>query len=399
MKDRIVLLTKDATCKSYFPIYGNGKKSAHRMPNLEELASKGTVFNKFYTAAPSTAMSFISFSTQKNPYQTNHKNYVKVNVEEKNTIFDKLYEMGYDCHIIWEEKWVSMAKVYSECYGQNSQFHLIHVNQVVGPHNKSKEHIYNDEKKAQQTLKTIEDAIIGVCESAKDKLFLWIHLPHVLLGRNCYGSDGDMLDKVIGYLRNSFDDDAIYITADHGNMNGTKGKVCYGFDVYQSAINIPLITPRINNLKTCDIPLSNTHIFDLLKGNIPTDEFVYSDTAYYGQPHRKLAIIHNNYKYIYNKATGVEELYDLDFDPTEECNIIDRWLKDVDRKVMTPLDQVYYYPNWEESEKEKKLLRNEFKRIWRKETMLETYIERVKIVLRKIPMYKTLSKIRRKFGS
>ena len=113
MKDRIVLITKDATCKSYLSVYGNKKV---KMPNLETLASKGTVFNNFYTAAPSTAMSFIAFCTQKYPHQTSHKTYIKITEQEKNTIFDKLYENGYDCHIIWEEKWVAMAKDYSQCY-------------------------------------------------------------------------------------------------------------------------------------------------------------------------------------------------------------------------------------------------------------------------------------------
>ncbi len=35
-----------------FNVYGQRFK----MPNLEELATKGTVFNQFYTAAPSTAI-------------------------------------------------------------------------------------------------------------------------------------------------------------------------------------------------------------------------------------------------------------------------------------------------------------------------------------------------------
>ena len=380
MKDRFVLITKDATCKSYLSIYGNKRV---KMPNLEELAAKGTVFNQFYTAAPSTAMSFIALSTQKYPYQTKHRDYVKVVEQEKNTIFDKLYESGYDCHIIWEEKWVAMAKDYSQCYGDHSKFHLIHINQVVGAHNKDTKKIECDDELAEKTIIKIKDEIERVCTSTEGKLFLWIHLPHVLLGRNCYGTDEDMFDKVIGILRDNFDDDAIYVSADHGNMNGFKGKVCYGFDVYQTAINIPLITPRINGMETCDIPISNVHIFDIIKGNVPKDDFVYSDTAYYAQPHRKLAIIHNNYKYIYNKATKVEELYDIEFDPDEHCNIISRQILDVDRNVITPLDQVYFYPRWEESEKECELLKSEFRRIWKTESRSEAFVAGVKKKIRR----------------
>lgn len=368
MKDRIVLITKDATCKSYLSVYGN---KYVKMPNLEALAAKGTVFNRFYTAAPSTAMSFIAFSTQKYPFQTKHKDYVRVFEQEKNTIFDKLYSMGYDCHIIWEEKWVAMAKNYSQCYGENSVFHLIHINQVVGAHNNKGTEIKCNSELAENTINTIDEEIKKVCSSTDGKLFLWIHLPHVLLGRNCYGSDEDMFDKVIGILRCKFGDDSIYISADHGNMNGYKGKVCYGFDVYQTSINIPLVTPRIDNFHYCDIPVSNVHLFDIIQGQIPKDEFIYSDCAYYGQPHRKLAIIHNNYKYIYNKLSNTEEFYDIDFDPNEHCNLISKTIFDVDRDVWTPLDQVYYYPYWHKVDDELSVLRSEFKRIWKTDSSLK----------------------------
>lgn len=387
MKDRVVLITKDATCKSYLTIYGNKQ---FKMPNLEELAAKGTVFNQFYTAAPSTAMSFIALSTQKYPYQTKHRYYVKVVEQEKDTIFDKLYDLGYDCHIIWEEKWVQMAKDYSQCYGEHSIFHLIHINQVVGAHNKSEGPILCDDELGNNTLETISNTITEVCEESKGKLFLWIHLPHVLLGRNCYGSDEDMFDRVIGFLRAHFDDDGIFISADHGNMNGHKGKVGYGFDVYQPAINIPLVTPRINGLKTCDIPVCNVHLFDIIKGEVPEDEFLYVDTAYYGQPHRKLAIIHNNYKYIYNKATKLEELYDVSYDPEEHCNIVSKQVLDVDRNVLTPLDQVYFYPYWDEAEKELELLRDEFHRIWREETKIDALLTNFRIKISRIGIVRSI---------
>ena len=369
------------------------------MPNLEALAEKGTVFNNFYTAAPSTAMSFIAFSTQKYPYQTRHKTYVKFTEQEQDTIFDKFYEDGYECHIIWEEKWVAMAKDYSQCYGEHSQFHLIHINQVVGAHNKETNRIECNDELAEKTINTIKEEIKIVCDSTKGKLFLWIHLPHVLLGRNCYGSDEDMFDRIIGILRESFGDDAIYVSADHGNMNGYKGKICYGFDVYQTAINIPLITPRIGGLKTCDTTISNIHIFDIIRGVIPHDDFVYSDTAYYAQPHRKLAIIHNNYKYIYNKAARTEEFYDIDFDPYENCNMINRVIIDEDRHVPTPLDQVYFYPHWDKVDSELDILRSEFNRVWRTESTERRMLNKIKTCLKNnTKIYNLLVSLWKKFS-
>lgn len=368
MNNRIVLLTKDALCKSYLPVYGN---RFWEMPNLSELAEKGTVYNRFYAAAPSTAMSFISMFLGKNPYETEHKKYVAVTDLEKNTVFDKLYEMGYDCQIIWDEKWISMAKRYSQCYGEHTTFNLINVNQTVGAHNTFLGEIENDDARAEHTFEIIEKAVSDVASKSGEKLFLWIHLPHVLQGRNCYGSDMDLFDRVIGTVREHFPDDSIYISADHGNMNGMKNKICYGFDVYESAINIPLITPRMNGAAICDIPISNTGIFDLMQGTIPSKEFVYSDCAYYAQPHRRLAIIKGDFKYIYNKRDGTEELYDLAFDPNENCNVAAKKVFDVDRKILTPLNQVYYYPRWDEAQKALEELRGEKLRIWREENVFQ----------------------------
>ena len=60
MEDRIILISKDVLMKAYLTPYGN---QYFEMPNLSELAQKGTVFNRHYTAAPSTAMAFTSMST------------------------------------------------------------------------------------------------------------------------------------------------------------------------------------------------------------------------------------------------------------------------------------------------------------------------------------------------
>ena len=128
----------------------------------------------------------------------------------------------------------------------------------------------------------------------------------------------------------------------------------------------------------CDIPISNTRIKELLSGVIPEDEFVYSDCAYYAQDSRKLAIIHKNYKLIYNKAAKTEELYDLRFDPTEQCNIIKKIVVDVDRKINYALDQVYYYPYWDEAEKEYRILKSELNRIWVEGTWFENFVVKFK---------------------
>jgi len=60
----IILLTKDAFCTDYLPPYGN-VYWAGKTPNMDELASKGTIFTNYFTAAPSSAMSYLSMFTGK----------------------------------------------------------------------------------------------------------------------------------------------------------------------------------------------------------------------------------------------------------------------------------------------------------------------------------------------
>lgn len=74
MKERVMLITKDATCKSYLLAYGN---KYVKMSNLEALAMKGIKFNRFCTIVPPTAMSFVAFNTHQNPYPTEYKTYAK----------------------------------------------------------------------------------------------------------------------------------------------------------------------------------------------------------------------------------------------------------------------------------------------------------------------------------
>ena len=59
-------------------------------------------------------------------------------------------------------------------------------------------------------------------------------MPHVLSGRSGYGSDVDLFDYLVGQIRERFNDNSIYITADHGNVCATgKGEPKEGVLVEQ----------------------------------------------------------------------------------------------------------------------------------------------------------------------
>ena len=394
MKDTIILVSKDVLGSFMLPQYGN---TYWKTPNIQRLVEQGTIFRNHYTAAPSTAMSFTSMFTGFYPYQTNRKKYVHVKqFDQAPTFYDKLEKLGYDIHILWSSNYMVVAKPYAECFGnaQTVTYHLIDMNQAVGVHYSHGEPIIRNEEVERRTIQLIKDEYCSI--EKKEKQFIWMHLPHVIKGRAGYGDDIDLLDEIIGFLIDRYGIENIYLTADHGHMNLEKGKTCYGFDVYQPAISIPLITPLICNTKevydlTVNIDLERI----IINEEIPAREIVYSDCAYYAQPNRKLAIVTGRYKYIYNKRTRSEELYDLSFDPQEKCNLACDKIFDVDRKKYVSIRQIYFYPDWEKASEALNKLRQEKDRIWKEESHYEHFRE---IILTPLKMVygKILNKRKRK---
>ena len=71
------------------------------------------------------------------------------------------------------------------------------------------------------------------------------------------------------------------------------------------------------------------------------------------------------YRYIYNKKTQTEELYDIDYDPNQNFNLIHDDIYDVDRNATSPAREYYFYPEWDELPAVRQELRAEKNRIWR----------------------------------
>lgn len=393
MSKRIILLTKDAMGKFYIPIYGN---KTWNTPNIDELAKKGTVFNRHYTAAPSSAMSYYCMFTEQFSMESKMRTYRVLSKEERfqgETLFDKARKLGYSCHVVWETSWNSEMKNYSECYGVGTEFHpLDGIKQKVGVHSVNKDELVYDTEEAANTCRKIEECINSICNT-EDDVFVWMHLPHVLYGCTGYGTDIDWFDKCIGFIRKYFRDDDIFISADHGNMNGAHGKLGYAFDVYEQAASIPLITPRIDGFTNINYPTSNVDLYELIfERRIIKREFVYSDSAYYAQLHRKLAIVHGDYKYIYTLDGDKEELYDVVYDPNETQNLMFDKQYDTDRGVSGAIKEMYFYPNWDKVIEERAILREQLHKVLRKpkgnEYLRALYEKYGKMIKRRYVVYK-----------
>ena len=361
MKNKI-LITKDILRVDYLPLYGN---KFWKTQNIDELANKGTVFNRHYAAGTSTAMSVTSMFTGKNSFEVKRKKYEEVEeYNESKTLFSELNEKCFSTYVIWPFEWKELVWKYSKVFPKETNIiPLKGISQNIV--RDVKRDLIRDDKKSSAVLNSILKEIDEIVLNKKT-IFIWVHLPQVIKGRTSYGSDIDLFDELIGEIRERFDDDSIYISADHGHMSCEKGVPVYGFHVYEGAIRIPLITPRIDKLKEVNFPTSNTQLKDIiLNGKINHQKYVYSDTQYYLQENRKLAIIKDNYKYIYNKQDKTEEFYDIEFDPNENVNLlIDKWY-DRNRLGYYNLDEIYYYPYWDKVKYIYMELKNEKDRIWK----------------------------------
>lgn len=362
----IVLISKDVLRKDYLPVYGN---SYWKTPNIDELASKGTVFYRHYTAAPSTAMSFTSMFTGLYPFQTGRTKYIEVSDNDKaavsETLFDMLEKKGYSCHMLWSSNYVHMAERFSKCFGKHTVHHdTLELNQYVGAHMKG---MINDIPRNDGKTEEVYSQLIKEIDTIdmSNPVFLWVHLPHVFAGRTGYGDDIDILDRFVGDIRKRFGD-FIYITADHGCGNGKDGVTGYGFDLYESQICIPLISPLINDSHEIRFPTSNTQLIEfLVEGKVTKREYVLSDTAYYQQPHRKLAVISGPYKYIYRKQSKTESMFDVEYDREENIDLNKALIHDKDRNRDVIARQVLFYPYWNAAEKRILDLRDIKDSIWK----------------------------------
>lgn len=369
----IIFISKDALNIHALPVYGN---NFWQTPNIDKIAKNGTVFNRHYTAAASTAMAFTAMAIGDYCYKTDRKEYKNEGAINGDTIFDKIYDAGYECHIIWDETYTAFTETHFRCEGLHTQIHSM--KQIKSLHTRHVRGVFDDmrpdDSETDKAVGLICEELTNIKNNAtREGIFIWMHLPHVMRGRQGYGSDIDIFDRIIGEAAAIFGESDIFVSADHGHMDGTKDKFRYGYDVGEEVIRIPLITPRLqDDAETVDFPTSTIQMLDiLLRRKVEPLEFVMSETAYYAQPKRKLAIIKDKYKYCYSKEEKKEFLYDLEFDPYENHNLVYPELFDTDRHLWHSTAQAFYYPYWNEAQVVLAEMREIKEDMWRNGTWFE----------------------------
>lgn len=348
----IILLSKDCMPLEILPVYNKKSLWTGKTPNIDELASKGTVYYNHRCAGGSTTMSITAMLSGHYCHEfTSREKYVEVKKNEFPSLFDYFQKNGYSCHIIMDDEWIpEMVEKIGE-FGDETKL-VIHrglfIDAKTGVAKKYEDDaILRDDSIVKKVYEDICKAVKSI-DLNESKNFIWMHLPHVLRGRESYGADIDVLDEIVGMLREVVGDENIYITSDHGHMNMHKGMVGYGYDVYEPVTRIPLITPKSGDVSEVTYLTSNVDFPRLFYRDetqiLPKREYVFCDTQYFSQPKRKLAVITETYKYIFNKENRSEELYDLRFDPNENYNLINESYYDENRKKKLYYREYYYYP-------------------------------------------------------
>ncbi len=399
----ILLLSKEVLRPDYLGCYGG---TLYKTPNIDALAGQGTIFTNFYTASPSSAMAFTAMFTGLYPFETSRKSYRMVErFSQCPTLSDILEKRGYEVHVIWGGKWFRGSHKKSRVFSATTNFHNLEgIYRLVGPHSIGQGPVEDDSRF--DPLKDISIKIETILKNRKSRVFIWLHCPHVFKGRTGYGSDIDLFDRLTGRLLDYFAPEQIYLTGDHGHMNCERGIPVYGFHVYEGAVKVPLIMPNRFNRKVIDDLLSNVQLKDIiLDGKYAESEFIYSDTQYYLQEDRKLMIRKGDFKYIYSKKSRSEELYDLRFDPHEEVNLLVQKWGDRNREKFYVLEEIYYYPRWEEAEAAYRVLKQEKDRLWKEGRTGEKLLFRLKDIRRRglanlrSPFFQKKSRMRGRWGS
>lgn len=380
MKENIILISKDILKSDYLSCYGGIK---WKTPNIDKLALSGTIFNNFYTVAPSSAMAYTCMFSGLKPFEINRSSFTEVNpFNQCPTLFELLASQGYSNHVIWDKRWYDNAWRFSKVYGNDANYHNLKIEQPVGPHYFEGEKIIPQKNK--NSIDDIMKEIMIILKTSSFPIFIWLHCPHVFAGRTGYGSDIDLFDDLVGRLSDIFLRNGIFLTGDHGHMDCVKGIPVYGFHLYEQAIKIPLITPNFFNKKEIDDIISNIQLKNIiLEHKYDYEEYIYSDTQYYLQKDRRLMIRKGDYKYIFSKRTRTEELYDLKYDPAENMNLLINKIYDMNREKYYFLDEIYYYPRWEEAKNMYFEFKNEKKRIWREGTKSQKIIRKMNDIRKK----------------
>ncbi|MFX1300266.1 MAG: sulfatase-like hydrolase/transferase, partial [Promethearchaeota archaeon] len=342
-------------------------------PNITSMGKSGTVYRNYVTCAASSAMSLIGMFTGLFPHETgvvffDDRDYAPLkNMREKNRerlLLPCLEDLGYETYFVWygyvQELYEGNLLKFKSWKGSRTRITLFKQNSPTENYHQLKEMI----------------------ETVKKPWFIFLFF-NPIASRRFAGASvkttkmtcDDFIydaDNLVGMIRDIVGNDTvIYVTADHGHAHGEHGELGYAMPLCESILRIPLVSTNGNGVVVDDY-ISNTNFGNIvLNRKLKNDKYLYSSNVYSGQISRRVAIRKRSWKYIRHSPgwapRGEEELYDLQVDPSECCNLLrKRSVAHSDKRyeLGTPWLQGLPRADWDEVERIYSELRTESEKVW-----------------------------------
>jgi len=345
----VLLISMDTVRADRLGCYGYDKNTT---PNIDSFAEDSVLFKSVVAPIPFTFPSHLSMMTGTiPPYHGVHDNEGRPIPDSHLTLAEVLKEQGYKTAAIIAS------------YVLNAKFGL---NQGFDSYNEFKDDSYAptvfvNGRRASETGRLTTEWLE---ENSHNKFFLFIHYydPHFPYHppepfdaefKDPYDGEIASVDESVGRIIDKlkeldlYDNTLIIITSDHGEMLGEHEEAGHGYYIYESAIKVPLIIkiPGSRKHRTVDEIVGLIDIFptvcsklglqvpDFIQGvdlssyfqgkGVVDSRYQYTEslTATKFGGNSLLGVVSGKWKYI---QTTRPELYNLEKDPGEENNLVEK---------------------------------------------------------------------------
>jgi arylsulfatase A-like enzyme len=355
----VVMLTIDTVRADHFSAYGYGRKTT---PNIDAIASDGSLFLNGWAHAPSTRYSIPAILTGRYPLNVDYDRSIKgwPGLAKGNTTIAEIMKAAGMTTAAYLNYW----------YFQKQR----HMDQGFDVYDNSNQSLHGGVKGAgpertqgssskQQTNKALQ----FLEEHGDERFFLWVHYydPHYEYERhdeveNFGDSKIDLFDNEIAFTdlhigrlvadlkkRGLYDKTVFVITGDHGEGFGEHGIELHGYHLYAAQTKVPFIVrvpgveprqvqlpaghvdllPTLANLvgASPDKDMMGRSLLGAMTGEQPDDpeRYVFQQLSYENNNEMRAAA-NAACHVIYNVSPNLSwELYRLGSDPDERRDAID----------------------------------------------------------------------------
>ena len=193
-----ILLTKDILRSDYLRCYNSN--SLFNTKNIDALASKGTLFSRYYCSSPSSGMAATCAFSGLNAYELDRKTFKEVDdFTQSKTLFNILEESGVKTHVLWSSEFEHLAYSHSKVFDSNT---LIHYAPLGGSLDVTpQKHAFPTEQQLSEKY-DLADYFLNYLKNLDSRetnpWFVWCHCPHVFEPFDSYGSDIGHFDDFVG---------------------------------------------------------------------------------------------------------------------------------------------------------------------------------------------------------